>query len=75
MLKTSSLNPVYDQINGHILTPKWRKSSLVLQGVKNTKYLPKIISQPNCDTYECNYLHVYTIYMWAYDNRCEFGLK
>ena len=34
-----------------------------------------MISQHNYGTYECNFWHVYTIFIYAYDNLWEFNPK
>ena len=35
----------------------------------------KIILHPNYDTYECNFWHVYSFYIWAYDIIYELDLN
>ena len=45
------------------------------RNTKNARNIPKMILHPNYDNYECNFLHIYIIYIGVYDNLYEFNLK
>ena len=42
---------------------------------KMPRICQKIILHPNYDTYECNFLHVYSFNIWVNDILYELGIK